>query len=251
MKRMVNIIYVMETNKCHVIGYGPILNVAKYMRSILILYIKLYYKCDCEEIDAVEDVLNKMGVMVTDMQTNSQIVYSQENCSVVTIAVPVCVPSRDEVIMLLFDNPSKSNAKMVLYSNTRVEQNHKFKGVLELIPNRNNPINFVNKVEKVLVMVYKTTANHFAVIYPQWGLDCSRTPICKINLLSTKVEKSADSPDRQFCIASTREHSRVEAIQNCRSGLSALFSTFVDKRLILQMGVREQSSPHCGYITAK
>ena len=95
---------------------------------------------------------------------------------------------------------------MVLYSPTCGHPNYAFSGTLELVRTRNIQIkNTVKKSEKVLVAVYKTSTNHFAVIYPLWGLDCSRKPICKINLLSTKVEKSPLNPDREFSVVSTNE----------------------------------------------
>jgi len=93
---------------------------------------------------------------------------------------------------------------MVLYSPT--QQNYTFSGVLELIRTRNIKIkNTGKKSERVLVVVHKTSTNHFAVIYPIWGLDSSRKPICTINLLSTKVEKCSHSADREFSVVSTQE----------------------------------------------
>lgn len=94
---------------------------------------------------------------------------------------------------------------MVLYASNCGQQNYTMSGVLELIQTRNNQISFKKNSERVLVVVYKTSTNHFAVIYPIWGLDCSRKPICKINLLSTKIDKSVTNPDKEFSIVSTRE----------------------------------------------
>jgi len=108
---------------------------------------------------------------------------------------------------------------MVLYSESCGQQNETFSGVLELLSAENNYIKSQKRAEKVLVAVYKTTTNHFAVIYPFWGLDCSRKPIFKINLNSTKVQKSALNPDREFSIVSSRE------------GVSFLFRTIDFKSL--------------------
>ena len=95
---------------------------------------------------------------------------------------------------------------MVLYSPTCGQQNFTFSGCLELIRTRNLHLkNLTKKAERVLVVVHKTSSNHFAVIYPIWGLECSKKPICTINLLSTKVEKSSVNPDNEFSVMSTIE----------------------------------------------
>ncbi len=98
----------------------------------------------------------------------------------------------------------KKKKKMFLYSSACGQENQTFSGVLEFINSENNTKSR-KKNEKVLVVVYKTTANHFAVIYPFWGLECSRKPIFSINLNSSKVEKSALNPEKEFSIVSSRE----------------------------------------------
>lgn len=96
--------------------------------------------------------------------------------------------------------------KMVLYLPTCGQQNLTFSGVLVLIRTKNIQLkNLSKKAERVLVVVHKTSTNHFAVIYPIWGLECSKKPIFTINLLSTKVEKSSVNPNTEFSVVSSRE----------------------------------------------
>ena len=59
--------------------------------------------------------------------------------------------------------------------------------------------------QKVVVVVYKTSSEHFAVVYPHWGLISAKRPFCIINLKRAKVERSDKDPDHQFSLLSYRD----------------------------------------------
>ena len=59
--------------------------------------------------------------------------------------------------------------------------------------------------EKVVVVVYKTSSEHFAVVYPHWGLISAKRPFCIINLKRAKVERSDKDPEHEFSLLSYRD----------------------------------------------
>lgn len=59
--------------------------------------------------------------------------------------------------------------------------------------------------QKVVVVVYKTSSEHFAVVYPHWGLISAKRPFCIINLKRAKVERSPKDPEHQFSLLSYRD----------------------------------------------
>ena len=59
--------------------------------------------------------------------------------------------------------------------------------------------------QKVVVVVYKTSSEHFAVVYPHWGLISAKRPFCIINLKRAKVERSIKDPEHQFSLLSYRD----------------------------------------------
>jgi len=59
--------------------------------------------------------------------------------------------------------------------------------------------------QKVVVVVYKTSLEHFAVVYPHWGLITAKRPFCIVNLKKAKVEPTHKDPDHEFSIISYRD----------------------------------------------
>lgn len=59
--------------------------------------------------------------------------------------------------------------------------------------------------QKVVVVVYKTSLEHFAVVYPHWGLITAKRPFCIINLKRAKVNRIHKDSDNQFIITSYRD----------------------------------------------
>lgn len=59
--------------------------------------------------------------------------------------------------------------------------------------------------QKVVVVVYKTSSEHFAVVYPHWGLISAKRPFCIINLKRAKVERSDKDPEHEFSLLSYRD----------------------------------------------
>lgn len=59
--------------------------------------------------------------------------------------------------------------------------------------------------QKVVVVVHKTSSEHFAVLYPYWGMISAKRPVCSVNLKKAKVERSNKNPDHEFRISSNRD----------------------------------------------
>jgi hypothetical protein len=65
---------------------------------------------------------------------------------------------------------------------------------------------------KVLVVVYKTSLEHFAIVYPHWGLITAKRPFCIINLKRARVERSHRDPDHEFSVQSYRDASFLSLV---------------------------------------
>lgn len=65
------------------------------------------------------------------------------------------------------------------------------------------------KPQKVLMVVYKTSNKHFAILYPWWGLSSARKVLANINLLTSEVRKSSHRAD-EFSIKSSNCDERCQ-----------------------------------------
>jgi len=65
---------------------------------------------------------------------------------------------------------------------------------------------------KVVVVVYKTSLEHFAIVYPHWGLITAKRPFCVVNLKRAKIERSNRDPDHEFSIQSNRDANSLSLV---------------------------------------
>lgn len=63
--------------------------------------------------------------------------------------------------------------------------------------------------QKVVMVVYRTFNEHFAVLYPFWGVICAQRPMCKLNLRSAIVESWSSSAEKGL-----REEFRITTLRD-------------------------------------